>query len=89
MKNGSLLLAPACILIAGRGVLYLKANPAIGHVTPDMLLGLSYLPWLTAVIVFSLMMQAILVRHKLDTWLFPLVMPLASCGVVELARLQT
>ncbi len=88
MKNGSLLLAPAGILIAGLGVLYLKANPAIGHVTPDMLLGLSYLPWLAAVIVFSLMMQAILVRHKLDTWLFPIVMTLASVGVVEIARLK-
>ena len=88
MKNWSLLLAPAGILIAGLGVLYLKAHPAVGRVTPDMILGLSYLPWLAAVIIVSLVIQAILVRHKMDACLFPIVMTLASVGVVEIARLK-
>lgn len=88
MKNWSLLLAPAGILITGLGVLYLKAHPAVGRVTPDMILGLSYLPWLAAVIIVSLVIQAILVRHKMDACLFPIVMTLASVGVVEIARLK-
>ena len=88
MKNWSLLLAPFGILLSGLVVLYLKAHPQSGIIHTESLLGISYLPWLAAVIVAAIVMQGVLVRHHMDTCLFPLVMLLASIGVVEIARLK-
>ena len=88
MKNWSLLLAPFGILLSGLGVLYLKAHPQSGIIHTESLLGISYLPWLAAGIVAAVVMQGVLVRRHMDTCLFPLVMLLASVGVVEIARLK-
>ena len=88
MKNWSLLLAPFGILLSGLIVLYLKAHPQSGIIHTESLLGISYLPWLAAVIVAAVVMQGVLVRRHMDTCLFPLVMLLASIGVVEIARLK-
>lgn len=88
MKNWSLLLAPFGILLSGLGVLYIKTHPQMGTVNPSMLLGISYLPWLAAVMICAIIMQGVLVRRHMDTYLFPLVMLLASVGVVEIARLK-
>ncbi|MDO5582780.1 MAG: FtsW/RodA/SpoVE family cell cycle protein [Mitsuokella multacida] len=88
MKNWSLLLAPFGILLSGLIVLYLKAHPQSGIIHTESLLGISYLPWLAAVIVAAIVMQGVLVRRHMDTCLFPLVMLLASIGVVEIARLK-
>ena len=84
MSTRSLLLAPIGLLISGLGVLYLKAHPVIGTVSPAMLLGLSYLPWLAAVILFSILVQAILIRRKLDIMLFPMALMLSSLGLSRL-----
>ena len=83
-----LLLAPFGILLSGLIVLYLKAHPQSGIIHTESLLGISYLPWLAAVIVAAIVMQGVLVRRHMDTCLFPLVMLLASIGVVEIARLK-
>ena len=88
MSTRSLLLAPIGLLISGLGVLYLKAHPVIGTISPAMLLGLSYLPWLAAVILFSILVQAILIRRKLDIMLFPMALMLSSLGIIEIARLK-
>ena len=88
MKNWSLLLPPFGILISGLAVLYLKAHPQPGVVHTQDLLGIAYLPWLAAVIVAAVILQGVLVRRHMDTCLFPLVMLLASVGVVEIARLK-
>ena len=88
MKNWSLLLPPFGILISGLAVLYLKAHPQPGVVHTQDLLGIAYLPWLAAVIVAAVILQGVLVRRYMDTCLFPLVMLLASVGVVEIARLK-
>ena len=88
MKNWGLMLAPLGLVLCGMSVLYLKLSPA-AKVTPDMLQGpLSYLPWLGAVAVLALFVQTVLIRRRLDTFLFPIVLTLASVGVVEIARLK-
>ena len=88
MKNWGLMLAPLGLVLCGMSVLYLKLNPAV-KVTPDMLQGpLSYLPWLAAAAVLALLVQTVLIRRRLDTFLFPIVLTLASVGVVEIARLK-
>ena len=88
MKNWTLMLAPVGILLSGLSVLYIKANPTIGVVRPELLLGLSYLPWLAATILIAFIVQGVLIHRGLDTVLFPSVMLLASVGVVEIARLK-
>ena len=88
MKNWGLMLAPLGLVLCGMSVLYLKLNPAV-KVTPDMLQGpLSYLPWLAAAAVLALLVQTVLIRRRLDTFLFPIVLTLAGVGVVEIARLK-
>ena len=88
MKNWGLMLAPLGLVLCGMSVLYLKLSPA-AKVTPDMLQGpLSYLQWLGAVAVLALFVQTVLIRRRLDTFLFPIVLTLASVGVVEIARLK-
>jgi cell division protein FtsW (lipid II flippase) len=88
MKNWGLMLAPLGLVLCGMSVLYLKLSPA-AKATPDMLQGpLSYLPWLGAVAVLALFVQTVLIRRRLDTFLFPIVLTLASVGVVEIARLK-
>ncbi|MCH3960407.1 MAG: FtsW/RodA/SpoVE family cell cycle protein [Selenomonas sp.] len=88
MKNWGLMLAPLGMVLCGMSVLYLKLNPA-AKVSPDMLQGpLSYLPWLGAAAVLALFVQTVLIRRRLDTFLFPIVLTLASVGVVEIARLK-
>lgn len=69
MKNWSLLLAPFGILLSGLGVLYIKTHPQMGTVNPSMLLGISYLPWLAAVMICAIIMQGVLVRRHMDTYL--------------------
>ena len=88
MKNWGLMLAPLGLVLCGMSVLYLKLSPA-AKVTPDMLQGpLSYLPWLGVAVVLALFVQTVLIRRRLDTFLFPIVLTLASVGVVEIARLK-
>lgn len=89
MKNWGLMAAPLGIVLCGMSVLYLKMNPGSSKLTADVLQGpLSYVPWLAAVIVLALFIQAIIIRRREDTFLFPLVMMLVSTGIVEIARLK-
>ena len=88
MRNWSLMFAPVGILLSGLTVLYIKAHPTLGVVRPELLLGLSYLPWLAAAVLIAFLVQGVLICRKLDTVIFPSVMLLASVGVVEIARLR-
>ncbi len=89
MKNWGLLTAPLGLVICGLSVLYLKMNPGGSKLTTDVLQGpLAYIPWLAGVIVLALFIQAVIIRRHEDTFLFPIVMMLASVGIVEIARLK-
>lgn len=89
MKNWGLMAAPLGMILCGMSVLYLKMNLGGPKFTADVLQEpLSYVPWLTAVIVLALFIQAIIIRRREDTFLFPVVMMLVSVGIVEIARLK-
>lgn len=86
MKQWSLMLAPLGMLLCGFGVLYLKVQPA-GHVAA--LQGpLTYLPYLGGIVVLAIFLQAAIIRMRLDTFLLPITLMLASIGLVEIARLK-
>lgn len=83
MRSRSLfLLLPSLgILLMGSGVLLGKTYPAADY---------HFVPWMAAVICMSFAVQCFLQRQRpmLDVWLFPMVMLLASLGVVMIARLK-
>ena len=87
MKNWRLMLAPLGLVICGLSVLYLKVNPAAAK--PDIIQSpMLYLPWLGLAALLALFVQAVLIRRRLDTFLFPMSLMLVSIGVVEIARLK-
>ncbi len=87
MKNWRLMLAPLGLVICGLSVLYLKVNPAAAK--PDIIQSpMLYLPWLGLAALLALFVQAVLIRRRLDTFLFPMSLMLMSIGVVEIARLK-
>ncbi|WP_033170517.1 FtsW/RodA/SpoVE family cell cycle protein [Selenomonas sp. ND2010] len=89
MKNWGLMAAPLGIVLFGMSVLYLKMNPGGSKLTAEVLQGpLNYVPWLAAVIILALFIQAVIIKRREDTFLFPIVLTLCSVGIVEIARLK-
>ena len=78
-----LLLPPLGILLAGLGVLYLKAQ-----VPGSKPFDLSFLPLLPICLGEAAFLQYLLWKRKWDCLLLPLVLLLSSIGLVEIARLK-
>lgn len=76
---------PLGILLAGLGVLYLKASvPGMAAKGFD----LSFLPYLLVCLAEAALLQFLLWKRQFDFTLLPLVLALASVGLVEIARLK-
>ncbi len=82
--NWSLLPAPLMIVVSGLLVLYLKYGAA-GAAKP---FDIGFLPYLLFCMLEAVCLNYILVRKKYDVAIFPLVLTLASVGLVEIARLK-
>lgn len=88
MKNWKLMLAPLGITIFGMMVLWLKQS-SLAKTGADVLPGpLNYLPWLVLVSILALFVQQVIIKLRLDTFIFPLALTLASIGLIEIARLK-
>lgn len=88
MKNWKLMLAPLGITIFGMTVLWLKQS-SLAKTGADVLPGpLNYLPWLVLVSILALFVQQVIIKLRLDTFIFPLALTLASIGLIEIARLK-
>lgn len=81
-------MAPLGFLLMGMGVLFLRHGG--GMSVEQAASELFYLPWLLAVLLLAVFIQALLLhsRPRPDIWLFPCVMMLLSVGVVMIARLE-
>lgn len=88
MKNWKLMLAPLGITLFGLTVLWLKQS-SLAKMGSDVLQGpLNYFPWLALVMVLALFVQQVIIKLRLDTFIFPLSLTLASIGLMEIARLK-
>ena len=88
MKNWKLMLAPLGITIFGMTVLWLKQS-SLAKTGADVLPEpLNYLPWLVLVSILALFVQQVIIKLRLDTFIFPLALTLASIGLIEIARLK-
>lgn len=88
MKNWKLMLAPLGITLFGLTVLWLKQS-SLAKMVSDVLQGpLNYFPWLALVIALALFVQQVIIKLRLDTFMFPLSLTLASIGLMEIARLK-
>lgn len=88
MKNWKLMLAPLGITLFGLTVLWLKQS-SLAKMGSDVLQGpLNYFPWLALVIALALFVQQVIIKLRLDTFMFPLSLTLASIGLMEIARLK-
>lgn len=84
-KAGGFLLMPLGILLAGLGVLYLKSYAAG---TVSKALEPVVWPYLLACLAEAFILQFLLWKKKYDFILLPIVLALASVGLVEIARLK-
>lgn len=85
VRAGGFLLMPLGILAAGLGVLYLKgyaAGSMSKAMVPEMV------PYLLVCLAEAFAVQFLLWKKKYDCIMFPLVLALASVGLVEIARLK-
>lgn len=83
------MLAPLGFVLCGMGILYLKLNPNGGALPAGAVPGsLNGFLWLAGVALSALFLQAVIVRRREDTVLFPIVLMLAGVGVAEIARLK-
>ena len=89
MKNWGLLTAPLGIFLCGLTILYLKMQGAMQKVSSHTLQDpLTYIPYLLIVVFLTVVIQLVVIRRKLDTFILPLILMLVSIGLVEIARLK-
>ena len=89
MKNWGLLTAPLGIFLCGMAVLYLKMQGAMQKVTNNTLQDpLVYVPYLLAAVFLTIVIQLVVIRRHLDTFILPIILMLVSIGLVEIARLK-
>ena len=89
MKNWGLLTAPLGIFLCGMSVLYLKMQGAMQKVTNTTLQDpLVYVPYLLAAVFLTIVIQLVVIKRHLDTFILPIILMLVSIGLVEIARLK-
>ena len=93
IHNWQLLLAAWGLLLCGLMIIVIKTDNAAltGKLSlQSFAIGGSYtyIFWMAAVIVLAAGIQLVLIRRQQDTFLFPLVLMLASVGLCEIARLK-
>lgn len=83
------MLAPLGFVLCGMDILYLKMNPNGGPLPAGAVPGsLNGFLWLAGAALPALFLQAVIIRRREDTVLFPIVLMLAGVGVAEIARLK-
>ena len=89
MKNWGLLTMPLGIFLCGMAVLYLKMQGTMQKVTNNTLQDpLIYVPYLLVAVFLTVVIQLVVIKRHLDTFILPIILMLVSIGLVEIARLK-